>query len=206
MSRNLWIALVSSVAVLALAGGVLVLTERLGGSDLELPGEVAGLTARDSPDFVEQIDEDSRDRARERNRQLAAYNEDKLGEALDGADVVSRNYVETDDDDDGPTSINVIAAAADLGPLVPDTGFTDPEAIGFALPQVERVEQDDVECLVRRNQPPAADSDYDAEDAAPSSVLCQRTSGGLSVRVSAGPGATVDLLAGIVDDVYAELD
>lgn len=206
MSRNSWLGLVASVVTIGLAVGGLFLVRGLGGDDLTLPGELDGLTAADSGRALEQIDdEERRTEARERSERQRAYNERELSEALGGADVEARSYYDIDSDD-GPPVINVVAADGDLGPLLPDNGFIEPETSGFALPLVERVETGDVECLVRRVNPPRVGDDYDDDDAAPTTVLCQRTSGSLSVRVSSGQGTTVDEIAGYVDDVWAELD
>jgi hypothetical protein len=204
-SRNFVLGLLASVLVVAVAIGLLVLVDRTGGDDLELPDRLGGLSAYDSERAYERLDEDRRDETRKRHESQTAYNESELSDALDGAEVVARSYYSLEDGE-GPAAVTVVAADADMGALLPEGGFPQPEASGVALPLVERVETGDVECLLRRVDPPRFGDDYDEEDLAPSSVLCQRTSGSLSVRVSAGDGATVDQIAGYVDDLYDDLD
>lgn len=198
-SRNVVIGVVSSVVVLALAVGLLLLLDSVG-DDVELPERVDGLVAADleaaypggdvPPERLEQ--------------QAAAYavNAEGYRDVFDGADADARTYLAPDSPD---TLFGVVAVAADAGPLVPQDGFVDAEAQGFALPLVERVTDGDVECLLTRNQPPRAGSDYQPDQALPDAHWCQRRSGTLTVRVrtTAGDtGAVVD----VVDALWDELD
>lgn len=205
MSRNFWIGLVASVVVIALAVGVLALVTSLRDSDVELPDEVGGLVALDTDAaFPESstLDDEKRAQTIADRREAQEYAADKLSDAFDGADAAVRSYGEADVLD--PLYL-VTAVADDAGPLIPENGFDDPEYLRTALPRVDRVSEGDAACLIHRNQPPLADREYDDEAAAIDHMVCQRTSGSLTVRVSVTDGdveRTVDLL----DDVWDELD
>lgn len=197
-SRNVVIGVVSSVVVLALAVGLLLLVGPA--DDVELPERVDGLVAAD----LEAAYPDADVPPERIEQQAAAYavNADGYRDVFDGADADARTYLAPDSPD---TLFGVVAVAADAGPLVPQDGFVDAEAQGFALPLVERITDGDVECLLTRNQPPRAGSDYQPDQALPDAHWCQRRSGTLTVRVrssSSDTGAVVD----VVDALWDELD
>lgn len=198
-SRNVVIGVVSSVVVLALAVGLLLLVESVG-DDVELPDRVDGLVAADLEAAYPSADVPPETVARQRS--LDETNADGFSDAFDGADADARSYV----DPDSPTDslVGVVAVAADAGPLVPQDGFVDPEQLGFALPLVERVTDGDVECLLVRNQPPRAGSDVQPDQALPDAHLCQRRSGALTVRVRSTSSDT-DAVVDLVDALWDEL-
>ncbi len=196
-SRNFVIGLVSSVVVLAVAIGLLALVRS--GDAVELPDRVDGLVATDVDGaFTAEAPPEVL------ARQQAALDTNSEGwsEVLDGADADTRTYVDPEAQDQQPTA--VIAVAADAGPLIPEPGFVDPEQLGFALPQVERITDGDVECLLTRNQPPRAGTDYQPDQAAPDAHLCQRRGGDLTVRVRSTSSDT-DAVVDLVDAVWDEL-
>jgi hypothetical protein len=198
-SRNFVVGLVSSVLVLVVAGALLVLLES-GDDEVDLPDEVAGLTAADT---AGAYPDDAPDPQSLIDARTAAQDVDRVGltEAYDGAAAGSRVYV----DRAYEAVVSFTAVEADAGPLVPPNGFVDPEALGFALPQVERVTDGDVECLLTRNQPPRAGTDYQDDQALPDAVTCQRRSGALTVRARAATQDR-DLVVEVVEDVWGELD
>jgi hypothetical protein len=209
------------VVALVLVAGVAVTIVLLSrGSDgVELPDEVDGLLARDAADAVpddnERKDEILRDQREARERVAERY-----AEAYDGADADVRAYGDLTSDD--ATFYSVLAIELDAGPLLPDY-LDDPETTGYAVPQVEVVHEDDADCVLRRNQPPIADSDSDSDSdsesdsgsesdsdsdgdgTAPDVVTCQRSSGSLTVRVTATSGPTVEDTVEFLDAVWSEL-
>lgn len=196
-SRNFVIGLVSSVVVLAAAIGLLALVRA--GDDVELPDRVDDLVATDVDGAfsVEPPPE-----AIARQREALDVNSEGWSEVFDGAAADSRTYVDPEAQDQQP--IGVLAVAADAGPLIPEPGFVDAEQLGFALPQVERTTDGDVECLLTRNLPPRAGTDYQPDQAAPDAHLCQRTGGGLTVRVRSTSSDT-DAVVDLVDALWDEL-
>ncbi len=116
--------------VVAIVVGAGLAAERfISDDDLELPDEVGGLAVDDS----------------ERARDLYDYNDDKVSDAYDGADAITRLYGR---DSDAPLVVTVVEAES--GPPLP-TGFDDPEALGLSAPLNELVDDGDVTCLVTRN-------------------------------------------------------
>ena len=200
MTRNLWLALIAGIAVVVLAVGLLAL---LDDDDIALPDEVGGLVAADAPAAYadSSLDDERLDAIVQDRRDAYAYNNEKAAELFDGAQVATRIYVDVDDD---YRQVTVIAVEADAGPLLPSTGFPDPDLIGYALPSVEWSSHGDVECLGNRVSPPQAGTDYDEEDAEIDAVTCQRRTGSLTVRVS-GNGTPLDDVVELTDDLWDEV-
>lgn len=197
-SRVLIGAAVAVVLAVGVAVTILVLSLG-GGSGVELPDEIDGLTARDSeasiPDSAASPEELLETLANARE-----YSADKFSDAFDGADADVRTYADLEDFE--APQYSVVAIEAEAGPVLPDYPFDDPELTRLAAPQVDRVEEGDAECLVRRNVAPAG---ADAEDSEPVSVVCQRTSSSLTVRVSAGNDPSVDDTVAFLDAVWDEV-
>lgn len=196
MTRNFVLGLIASVVVVALALGGLALAQAAGDDRIELPDRVQDLTGSD---LDEAYPSDAPDAVAQRQREAAEVDASGLADAYDAA-AGSRVYVDADLD----LFVAVRAVAAGTGPLVPDAGFVDPEALGLALPQEERITDGDVECLLTRSTPPRAGADYQPEDVAPDAVACQRTSGTLTVRARAATD-DVELVVAVVDDVWDAL-
>ena len=187
------IGVVSSVVVLALAVGLLLLVGPA--DDVELPERVDGLVAAD----LEAAYPDADVPPERIEQQAAAYavNADGYCDVFDGADADARTYLDPDSPD---TLFGVVAVAADAGPLVPQDGFVDAERAGLRA-AARRADHR------RRRRVPA-----DAQPAAarrrpttsptrplPDAHWCQRRSGTLTVRVrssASDTGAVVD----VVDD------
>lgn len=202
MSRNLWLGLVASVAVVVLAVGLLLLVED--DDAPRLPDEVAGLAAADEPStYADQdLDDERLDQVVQGRRDAYTYNNELTSELFDGAAVATRVYVDVDDDF---RQVTAIAVAADAGALLPDRGFIDPEVLGLALPPTEWSSHGDVECLGNRVNPPLADSDYDEEDAAIDVVTCQRRSDSLTIRVSTSQGSSLEEVVDFTHDLWDEV-
>ena len=176
--------------VLRILGGCLVVAIIVGAGlaaerfisddDLELPDEVGGLAVDDS------------DKARDRYD----YNDERVSDAFDGADAVTRLYGRGSD-----SPLVVTAVEAESGPPLP-TGFDDPEALGLSAPLNELVDEGDVTCLVTRNPRSAEDG---ADAPAPVAVLCQRTHGDLTVRVLGTQEPDLDTIVDATDEVWEEL-
>ena len=196
-SRNFVIGLVSSVVVLAVAIGLLALVRS--GDAVELPDRVDGLVATDVDGAFPA---EAPPEVLARQQAALDTNSEGWSEVFDGADADTRTYVDPEAQDQQPTA--VVAVAADAGPLIPEPGFVDPEQLGFALPQVERITDGDVECLLTRNQPPRAGTTYQPDQAAPDAHLCQRRGGDLTVRVRSTSSDT-DAVVDLVDAVWDEL-
>lgn len=206
MSRNLWLGLIASVLVVVVAVGLLRLVDD---DEIELPDELAGRTALGTPAAVKGIDDaEKADRALKGQRDATAYNQEKMSDVLDGAAVTSRTYVDFAEDkdfDDRLPDVQVLAVAADAGPLLPLYGFGDPEYLGYALPLVEWSEHGDVECLGNRVSPPGADDeDYSEEEAAIDIVTCQHRSGSLTLRVTVRD-TPVDDVVDLTDDLWDDV-
>ncbi|MEO9323738.1 hypothetical protein ABFT23_09625 [Nocardioides sp. C4-1] len=197
-SRNAVIGSVSSVVVVAAAVGLLFAVRAVGADELDLPAEVDGFTAIDTVRASGTGTDD------DVARRAAADDEDAEGwsEAFDGAAAAVRSYVDLDSGD--TATLSAVAVAADMGVLVPTSGFPDPAELGLALPREERVVDGDVECVLTRVSPPVAGRDYQPDEATPDAVTCQRRSATLTVRV-AGPVADPDRVVGVVDDLWDEL-
>jgi hypothetical protein len=166
--------------VVAIVVGAGLAAERfISDDDLELPDEVGGLAVDDS----------------ERARDLYDYNDERVSDAYDGADAVTRLYGRESD-----APLVVTAVEAESGPPLP-TGFDDPEALGLSAPLNELVDDGDVTCLVTRNAEPADGDD----DPAPVAVLCQRTHGDLTVRVLGTQEPDLDEVVDATDEVWEEL-
>ncbi|WP_139983063.1 hypothetical protein [Nocardioides litoris] len=198
LSRNAWIGIIASVVVVAAAIGLLQLVRTVGEDELSLPPQVDDLLAVDSEAFLGTSGQE--DLLATRRAEARTVGE-SLSEAFDGAAAVTRVYV----DRESAESVTVFAVAADAGPLLPPGGFVDPDRAGLALPPVERVADDGVECLLQRNNPPRAGTDYQPDQAAPDTVQCQRRSGTLTVRAQATFGDR-DRVEDVVDDVWDDLD
>lgn len=200
-SRNVVVGLVASLVTVALAIGLLLVVDATADDEVELPDRIGDLRA---------IDTDGSSPARavpdgvgERQRRADEVNADGYSEVLDGAAADARVYL-----DPGSAEgelVSVVAVAGDLGPLVPQDGFVDPEQLGFALPQTERVTDGDVECLLLRDLPPRAGTDYQPDQAEPDAIFCQQRSGTLTVRVRSVTG-NLAALVNVVTDVWDELD
>ncbi|MFB9312070.1 hypothetical protein [Nocardioides plantarum] len=198
-SRNVVIGVVSSVAVVAVAIGLLLVLGPYDGDEVALPERVGDLVATDVA--AAYPDDKDSSKAIEGARSAADYNSDAYADVFDGAAVDTRVYT----DDELRLFVTATAVRADAGPLLPQNGFADPERQGFALPTVERTTEGDVECLLLRSQPPRAGSDYEPDEAEPDAVLCQRRSGDLTLQVRAATGDT-DLVVDTTDDLWDELD
>ncbi|WP_345458840.1 hypothetical protein [Nocardioides marinquilinus] len=205
--RNLVIGAVTSVVIVAVALVLaLVVIPRLGGGEVELPEEVGGLTALDElvPPGADD-DPEAQDRAAEnraRQEDSREYSAEKISEIFDGADADQRSYADPDTIDPIYT---VIAVAADAGPLLVSNGFPDPEYLGLALPREEWFEQGDAECVGTRLETVPAGEEPTEEQRAFGFLVCQRSSGSLSVRVSVNDG-DVDAAVDLLDAVYTDLD
>lgn len=197
-SRNFWIGLVSSVLVVVVAVALLLLV-RSGDDEVALPDTIGDLVASDTAAAYPGDGPDDEQLQRLRTRD--DVNADGYSDALDGAAADSRVYLDPQD----PSPISVVAVAADTGPLLPQEGFVDPEELGFALPQAERITRGDVECILLRNQPPRAGTDYQPDQATPDAHYCQQRSGSLTVRVRSTSGDT-DAMVDLVGDLWDELD
>ncbi len=185
-SRNVVIGLVASVLTVAAAVGLLLLVEPAGGRDVDLPDRIGSLEAVTEPASVTD---------------RLAYSSEQWARAFD-ADADSALYRDGDGATD--TQVSVTAVAEGSGPLVPEQGFVDGPSLGFALPRVERVVRGDVQCLLFRSLPPRLGTAYEPAEAEPDSVLCQRTTSDLTVRVSSS--GDLDTTVDQVDVVWDELD
>jgi len=202
-NRNLVLGLLASLLIVAAALGLLWVLER--GDDVALPDEVLGIPARDADAGLVKVREESREEIRSKLRHAYDYNSDRVGKAYD-ADAATRFYA----DFEGSLGVyTVLAVATDTGPLIPESGFDDPDYTGLT-PRVERVTfDDDVECLLART-PLRIDPD-DPEGAPEGEVetvrsTCQRTSGGLTVRVTGGgDDVTTDDVLKFLDAVWDEV-
>lgn len=186
-SRNVVIGLVASVLTVVGAIGLLALVSSAGGPDVDLPDRIGSLEAVTEPEAVAERLE---------------FNSEKWAEAFD-ADADTQLYLDGDAAPD--TQVFVTAVAESTGPLVPEQGFVDGPSLGFALPTVERVVRDDVQCLLFRSLPPRLGTTYQPDQAEPDSILCQQTSSDLTVRVSSASG-DLDAVVGQVGEVWDELD
>lgn len=204
-SRNVVIGLVSSVVVLALAVGLLLLLDSVGDDDLQLPERAGDLVALDTAAGEAVDDGPVAQEAVDRVRAGNDVERRGLSDAFDGAASDVRVYGDTAADDPTGLLLTATAVAADAGPLVPLDGFVDPAQLGLALPPVERVTDGDVECLLVRSSPPRAGTSYQPDQATPDSQVCQRRSGSLTVRVRSDGGDT-DAVVAAVDLLWDELD
>ena len=176
--------------VLRILGGCLVVAIIVGAGlaaerfisddDLELPDEVGGLAVDDS----------------QKAHDLYDYNDERVSDAYDGADAVTRLYGRESD-----SPLIVTAVEAGSSPPLP-TGFDDPDALGIDAPLNELVDKGDVTCLITRNAQPA---DEGSGDPAPVAVLCQRTHGDLTVRVLGTQEPDLDDVVDATDEVWEEL-
>lgn len=193
--------LLGAVVAVLVAVGIVVAVVLLsrGSDDVTLPDEVAGITARDTDAFVPDSAEDA-DELIARQREARDYAAAKYSDAFDDADADVRSYADPDDLDSPQYS--VVAVEAEAGPVLPDFPFDDPSLTRLSAPQVDRVEEGDAECLVRRT---AAPQGADAEADEPVAVVCQRTSSSLTVRVSASGDPSVEATVDFLDAVWEEL-
>lgn len=199
-SRNAVIGSVSSVVVVAAAIGLLFAVRAVGADELELPAEVDGFVATDTA----EASGDGAESQQFVERRAAADEKDADGwsDAFDGAAADVRSYVDLESADT-PT-LSAVAVAADMGVLVPSSGFPDAEELGLALPREERITDGDVECVLTRASPPVAGRDYQPDEATPDAITCQRRSATLTVRVG-GPLGDPDRMVGIVEDLWDDL-
>jgi len=167
--------------VVAIVVGAGLAAERyISDEDLELPDEVGGLAVDNSA----------------KARDLYDYNDERVSDAYDGADAITRLYGR---DSDAPLVVTVVEAES--SPPLP-TGFDDPEALGLEAPLNELVDEGDVTCLVTRNPGPPEEG---SGDPAPVAVLCQRTHGDLTVRVLGTQEPDLDKVVDVTDEVWEEL-
>ena len=196
------VRIIGGILVVGVVVGIGLWAERATDDDLELPDRVAGIDADDSDAALESLDADRRDRARTQAEETNDFNSDRLSEAYDGAEAVTRRYGLLTRADQ---TLLVTAVRAESGPPVP-LAFDDPETLGLAAARNELVDEGDVTCLVTRANPPVADEEgVDSGDLAPTTVLCQRTSGDLTVRVLANGEVDADDVADATDEVWEEL-
>lgn len=205
MTRNFWLGLVASVVVLAAAVGIAFALDRRG-SDVELPDTLDGMHAFDSDAGQRELGADDDKVIAEsirKTRSAQGYAEDQVSDAYDGADADIRQYTRLTDD--GSNRIyQVTAVAAESGPLLPEGGFPDPERLGVAFPTVDRTVDGEVACLARYNPVPDGGDDVSPDDHI-QSVVCQRTSGSLTVRVQTGV-APVDSVVDVTNAAWDDLD
>lgn len=195
------VKMVGGFVVVAIVVGIgLMARELTGGDELTLPDKLAGLAADDSDAALDDLDEENRDRARDNAQSSYEYNSEQLSEAYDGAEAATRSYGALE----GELRLTVTAVRADTGPPVPVT-FDDPEVLRTEAPRNELVEEGDVTCLISRVSPPPTDSEPSEEDLAPSSALCQRSGGDLTVRVFAVFDPDVDEIVDATNEVWEEL-
>lgn len=194
------------VGVLVIAGAALGVSLLLDRSDTPtLPDELAGLPARDTEAALGGADGDEADAERvasavEAQRSARERVSERISDVFDGAGADVRGYYDADNE----RTLTVVAVAADAGPLLPDSGtFDDPALLKIAYPRVEWVEQGDDECLLHRTEIVAAD-DEDAEEKRDEygAVTCQRTSGDLTVRVSATGEPSMEDTLDFLDDAW----
>ncbi|HWM73537.1 MAG TPA: hypothetical protein VNQ53_07345 [Nocardioides sp.] len=168
------------LVVAVVVGAGLAVERYISDDDLALPDEVGGLAVDDSNKALDLYD----------------YNDERVSDAYDGADAITRLYGR---DSDSPLVVTVVEAES--GPPLP-TGFDDPEALDLSAPLNELVDKGDVTCLLTRNAQPA---DEGAGDPVPVAVLCQRTHGDLTVRVLGTQEPDLDTVVDATDEVWEEL-
>jgi hypothetical protein len=198
------VKIIGGFVLVAIVVGIgLIARELTGDDELTLPDELGGLAADDSDAALDQLNADDRDQARDNARSIDEYNSERLSEAFDGAEAVTRRYGTLQSADE---SLLVSAVRAESGPPLP-VAFDDPEYLHFAAPRNELVEEGDVTCLLTRDLPPLADGDDEPseEDLVPTTVLCQRTGNDLTVRVFSSPEPDLDEIVDITDEVWEEL-
>jgi hypothetical protein len=203
--RNLVIGAVSSVVIVAIALVLaLVVIPRIGDGDVELPEKVGGLTALDTirPPADDAEDEEGGGGGENPQRASQQYSAEKISFFFAAPDADQRAYADPDELD---PIYDVIAVAADAGPLLVGNGFPDPEYLSIALPRDEWFEEGDVECVGSRFETVPADQEPTEEQRAFGYLTCQRSSGSLSVRVSVNDG-DVDAAVDLTEAVYTELD
>jgi hypothetical protein len=192
--------LIGGFVLVAIVVGIGLVARAVGDDELSLPDRVGGLNANDSDAALDGIPEDKRKLSRDNSRASYEYNSEKLSDAFDGAEAVTRVYGTID----GDSSLTVTAVRAETGPPLPVT-FDNPEVLGTAAPRFELVDEGDATCLVGRNPAPRTDGEPTEEQLAPSTVLCQRSGGDLTVRVYGVSEPDLDDVADATNEVWDEL-
>ncbi len=192
---------IGGLVLVAIVVGIGLLARAVGDDELTLPDRVGGLNANDSDAALDGIPEDKRQLSRDNSCASYEYNSEKLSDAFDGAEAVTRVYGTID----GDSSLTVTAVRAETGPPLPVT-FDNPELLGLAAPRAELVGEGDVTCLINRDPAPRTDGEPTEEDLAPSTVLCQRSGGDLTVRVFGRSEPDLDDVVDATNDVWDELE
>lgn len=171
--------------------GDLALPDRLG--DKVAIDTAAGLPADIGSDRSDQVIADL--------HSVYDYNNEQMAKVYD-AQVVTRRYVEPEQARGTQYIVTLIETEVDLPAPI---AFDDPDLARLAAPQNQVVDEGDVQCLLERNQPPAAGQAPDTASMAPDRITCQRVGSGITLRVfaslepdlTATVAATNDLFAGV---------
>lgn len=186
---------VGVVATAALVGATVVLAD--GGADADLPDTLGDKVAIDTDAaFPADVDQKAKDEAADNYETAVTYNNEQMGK-LYGVDVATAQYVPLEQGEGSQFIATVIDKEVDLAPPV---AFNAPELGDLAAPSDEVVEEDDVACLVGRNQVPKAQSSDEA--LAPLTITCQKSADGITARVFASNAPDLDETVEATEELF----